>query len=245
MGIQYPKIHLSRHDKRLLVFIAELLLEYPSDDSKTNIPSAYVGLSDKEADKLLDLLEALLKNPDFIESRKFIKGISSLGPDNDKTTRSIYATGLKQREQSTIITHHRWYELQARLGLKKHSYMGKDILPMRAEYFFKMEERLFEELKFDPRVIALLMKLGKDQSQIIEKFQKSHYQSPVDISESVKRLQKEVKNEKVVSRINLSSVAFVISNSAVLFTTRDWSAAGVFSCMIGNAVSSIKEKQAK
>lgn len=241
MGIHNPKIHLSRHDKRLLILIAELLLEPLSNEPKKNLPDSYVALSNDEAHKLLELLDALLKNPDFIESRKFIQGISNLNPATEKAVRSIYATGLKQRDQSTVITHHRWYELQARLGLREHSYMGKQILPMRPEYFFKMEARLFEELKIAPSVANLLMKLGREQSRVIEKFQKNHYQPPVDISESVKKLQKEVKKEGAASRVNLSSVAFVISNSAVLFTTRDWSAAGVFSCMVGHAVGSFKE----
>lgn len=240
MSIQPPSIHLSKNDRKLLAFIARILVEPASDAGHRNIPDTHIALSDEDAEKLIHLLDALLNSPDFIQSCNFIQGMSHLKITNERDTRFVYTTGLRRKSKSTTVIYHSWYELQARLGLRGH-YLAKNVRTMDDEYFFDMEEHLFENLDLDPRVISLLMKLGKERMHIIRQFQMRRY-GAVDISESAKRLQYEVKKKGLASRVDLSAVAFVISNSSVLFTTRDWSAAGVFSCMIGHAVGAVKTK---
>lgn len=121
--------------------------------------------------------------------------------------------------------------------------MGKEILPISVPRFFRMERRLFEELNFHPQVISLLMKLGEEQTEIIAKYLELGYGPTVDLTTPLNVLKEQVNKEGVASRINLSAAAFVVSNCATLFSSRDWAATGVLSCIVGNAISIFTPKQ--
>lgn len=240
MPISTPQPNLTEIDKKLLVLIAKHLLE-KSENCPSNVPTGHIALSDSEAENLLDLLHALLTSDKFEHARRFIKNISDPQENNIREAKLIFSTAIIEIGQS--ITHHRWYELLARLGIKKHKYMGKDIRRMQVDHFFQMERKLFQYLEFDPRIIALLMELGEAQYSVISSYLEEGRGHTVDLAEPVNKLKKRLQVNGVASRIDLSAVAFVLSNSSMLFTTRDWTAAGALSCIAGNAIGIIKSNK--
>lgn len=248
MAIYEPKVFLTKDDKRLLRVIAALLLEDLEKENKNNnVPDDCVELSDEQASELLGLLKKLSENRDFIRAEDFLDKINNLHVENEKEARSVYIAIKADRERNAVLNPHAWYELKSRLGITPHTFKRKKVFPMEDTHFLEMERRLFQRLGFKPKVVSFLMNLGEKEIEALDYLRhrdrgarKSGRPEALN-KKRLKQIEKQVEKNQLILKIDLSSIAFVVSNSAVLFTTRDWTAAGVFSMMIGQALKPVKE----
>lgn len=239
MGIHKPPYHLSHDDKKLLFLLAQLILEEHECD---NLSQEYVPLSNEESEELLHFLNLYMASRSFFEAREYIKLVSNIDKSNDSIIRKFHSKIMRQRKPNIVITHHRWYELKARMGFKEnHHFFGSEIKPMEVSYFLKMEERLFNECGLDPRVIDILMSLAK-QSVVKLKVVDEIIENPTDMKQPFLSSVKEIEDGNFISRINLSRLAFLVTNVSVLFTTRDWEATGISSVIMGSSLELFDKK---
>ncbi len=255
MPIQKPEIYFTKKDKQLLVLISKLLLESMDKDTKSNVPSDCADLSDEEAKKLISLLSQLINSKDFYESIALINGLKSLNSisgngddyyvEDGRTKKLLFATRRRRFNMSTIFfTSSKWNALKCRLGIEEY-HEDSQTAKMTPDYFLKMEMRLFEELEVKEELRNYLITYAENNLNVVEDFQakKIKPKEPFTMREGIKGMIENLKKEKLIKKVNLSSLAFWVSNSSVLFTTRDWTSAGVFSCMVSEAIKSIQPKQ--
>jgi hypothetical protein len=235
MRIQRPKIRLSANEKRILKLICRLITEQDAGTNRIrNTSKDEIALSDEEAEKLVELLGKLFDSRDFLENSAFIKEVSVLGPQNEEKTRIIFNRIYRNRYRNPVAVNYRWYEIKARLGMG-NELLTKEVYPLPSDQFWRMEKILFEDAELPPNATGMLIDLAQMQGQTLERL-RANNETIVRISDDVKRLSSEIKRRKVASILNLGSVAFIIANTSVLFSTRDWTSAGIFSCMVGSAM---------
>lgn len=238
MAIYPPEVHLSKNDKRLLQLLARLLLDAANIKFSDNIPSDQIILTDKEAKKLIELIDSLLNSKEFLFATSFINELSAFPLTGEGRMKDIYLTGLSELgKKSTQMSFYRWNEFKARLGLFNLSVVGnKPISPMRYSYFLKMEEILFKSFDIDPLVMDLLMRTVEGSEKKVLKSLKEANLLPGGIIRGLMTKIKETASSGI-SQINVASAITFISNSSVIFTTRDWGVAGTLSCMAAAAAT--------
>lgn len=247
MPIYPPVPRLTSHDKRLLRLLGELLLHQEiGEQPYKNLPDNAVPLSDLEAVELLSLFETLLENREFREKVIFVENMVEKAPNAEDQARKIYLRGRKQAGRSRAMSSAQWHKFQVRLGIVRGNptWAGETNI-MDFEYFLKMENRFLNSLEIHPRVRALILELvnlaRNDIEDIRLKNKKIKFRILSDILTPLFNRLKSNENIKLavreVSKYDLAAAFTLISNSAVMFTTRDWGVAGTISTMAGALIA--------
>ena len=114
---------------------------------------------------------------------------------------------------------------------------------MTFDYFVSMERKLLRTLAIDPRVQDLLERTLLASQQQIENARSGNAPIPTGHSvESVKAFRDAMRRERRVLRTYATSTIFLVADTGVLFSTRDWSVAGTLSTMAGAIAAPLVEK---
>jgi hypothetical protein len=240
-NVYKPAIFLNSREKELLRVLAELLVsQYSAPKGPTNFTSKEVVLSDAEAERLFQLLVQLMSSREFIEKSAFVAYACQEGLFSNNRARQIFINYSRRNGYTKALTNVAWENFVERFN---GSGRGPSKLitaeEMSLEHFYAMEKKLFSELvPYSFLITELLIYIRRVESQI-EQARHNQLRYSIDLMKSVSVFADCLSSgNRLFSRINLSSVFIVVANTGVLFTTRDWNAAGGLST-IGGALLSI------
>lgn len=255
MGIYRPSPKLTRLDRELIKLIAKLLLQSVQSATKNqNLANDQVPLSDKEADRLLSLLEKLQKSAEFQTKQFFVSELIKTPiqhPDDGKKFQKIYMAGRRGLGKSDVVGLGQWYEFLMRAGIirtdsdiPRRQYIQTPAV-MDKEYFLRMEASLLEILGVHPRVVRLLIWMVNEHLEIPsspnERINALRNKFKLPLLNRTKELFSsmisEINLSSTVSQMNLASAGLLVADSTVMFMTRDWSVASFFSTVAGGALS--------
>lgn len=243
MGIYRPDLALTRDDREALLLLAQLVLA-TDGDSRGNLSPDAVTLSPTEAKKLLELLEQFSSSKLFVEGSFFAEGMANGDGWHNDRLREIYLSWRSRRWHSRVMSGATWREFVFRLGFNASqnawvwpSRVDRSPLrPMTLPYFLAMEKKLLSTTHLHPRVAELVVNFVEQGLPEIKNIQDKNtkiregsirsfvMQTTHEISEHVGG------NERSpMTRKKIIALSTIIMDTAVLFTTRDWTAAGVLS----------------
>lgn len=248
MSINKPSVNFSTEEKALLIFISEILLEYlDSQGGNSNLPEKHIALTDKQCIELKGLISKLLAHPKFDVVDLFFKLIHLNRFSGGERAKKIYMEGRSSLGKSTAMSSYQWDELRQRIGgLSWSDTLIVRTEPMSEAHFLKMETMLFNELYNEEKLIkqSVANYLSLQTLKRLGKLQKKRARRKNTQIKSVKyifeKLNEAAQKQKMLTVENLEAAAFVLSNSSVLFTTRDWTATGVLSLMVGTSFNVLK-----
>ena len=232
MAIKKPKIKLTKDEKSLLKILSKLILEFEEYKNLSNIPTAKAVLNDEEADKLYKLLNKYIESRKLYELDYFVSNIFKTNSKIQKDLKKHYTHKLKDYSGNAIVMSFRFNEFKERLGHTSSDYNGPPITPMPQEYFLEMEKLLFNSIDMNPRLQEILLQTVSKQGFKIDKIKSRKIRKKISIRETLKDFSTQVKKQ-FIDKENLVSAAIIISNSSVIFSTRDWSVAGTLSVLSG------------
>ena len=244
MPVPEPNPAFSAHEKRLLALLAKLLLEsLRQQDRVSNVAADEVALSDTDAAELLDLLQQLLTTRSFVVGANFVESLSK-GSSTQGATRETYLAERRDRGRPRSMASRQWAEFVRRLGLSP-SYPSPLVPnPMPFDTFVRLEQRLLRTAGVNPRIGAVIVRAIAQTRGEIEDIRTGHRPiSAGKILELIRNLSNDLdstrspRREITVRRV--VGVTTIVSNVSVLFTTRDWTVAGVISAMAGAAIAGI------
>lgn len=249
MTIQKPSPGLNRDTQRLLELLDELLSHADIVDHVGNRSANTVLLSDKEGSELALLFDRLLESRDFIETLYFVDQLYGRSEPDLNALKTIFVAASKRKGrpvniQSTL----KWQQFMIRLGVKLPMWPNHNIRPMPFDYFLRMERQLLEYLRLNDHTCQIMMKIverGRERQEQIRKFNFDEirgerldrlYEPQSSLLARVRKRAREIFSDTIrrdVSAEQLGGLAIIVSNSAVMFTTRDWGVAGTISTMSG------------
>lgn len=242
MAIYEAEPIFSRHEKRLLILLSKLMLEFLERNSLTNMPTDEVLLTDDEARELAELLDQLINSKEFAEKAYFVEAATHKNFLYDRTAREIYLARRKQRGRSRAMASTHWNRFVDRLQPGRAFIPGSHSGLMSFDYFLNMEKKLFESIQLDARIVNHVIRQIKETQSNVDNARSG--KSPFEngfIQSALRRIIKRDNSKKNVSpsehRVavdRISAVLTIISNSSVLFSTRDWGVAGTISTMSGS-----------
>jgi hypothetical protein len=248
MAIYEPVPKLDARRARLLYLLGKLIDESLRVGGDTNRQHDVVALSIAERKELLALLAELIEDRSIIVSLSFVDGLAGVGNLTESQLREIYLSERKRRGRTRALASKQWADFWARLGRQSGwSRWGVATEKMSYEHFLEMERRLFRALRFPEKVRAYLIERVTAVRDTVEGI--LELRDIVTASESLSRrtmdLLKQLKSAlqsadgSSLSTSQVAGLAIVVSNLSVLFTTRDWSAAGTMSAISGGGVQLI------
>lgn len=227
MGIQPPAPSLNSADKRLLRLLGELVL-YRSGN---NIKEEDVPLTDGEATELLHLLDELVASKQFAHKIHLAQELARQSePDRD-----IYLSGRKDAGKSRAMASKQWADFLSRLGRKQPWTPWRLSEQLPEVDFYRMERRLFESLGVDPQVATLAMEIVSMETREAMQIASGNKPMVMFIINAIIMPMRSILFEKntdgswALSRAGVASLWSIIANTSVIFTTRDWSVAGIYS----------------
>lgn len=237
-----PSPGLSDTDKRILNLLSIIITE-SLEESLSNKFSAHAVLSDAQARELLRLLQALLEDERFLRKLAFANLIADTSPsDISLDIKLVRLTGKRPIGAGIGMTSASMRKWRVRLGALRPS-LQRDPSPMTFAHFVKMEQKLLEELEVDPRVIDAVLRLASHSEPAFRRLIAAINGAAADRADSPRifrlsdfrklttsladRHLRELPKDKAIGLFTL------ISNTTVIFTTRDWGVAGTISTMCG------------
>ncbi len=233
-NIYRPKPSMSSNDRRLIALLEHLLSGADGSERPTNLEERSIALTDKEAHELASRIDDFLEGKEFWQKAAIVEALSS---GNSDRAREPYLAARSARGASRVMSGRHYQDFLVRLG--QSSAFSPDVRKMEFEHFLRMELRLFENLDLSPRSLAMLQRFLRLHEAEIElaRSGKKPLTSGAIIS-AVKGLR-----PKFDARGELMDTYWttnravgaltLISNSSVMFGTRDWNVAGVISAMAG------------
>jgi len=243
MSSRGPSPKLSETDKALLLLLSKILIENVEGISE-NLDQSQVVLTDEQAEKLCGLLEQLMQEESFFRRLAFVNQIIDTDPLDEKLDlKLVRITGKRPFAAGMGMTSENMRKWRVRLGVAPKKSLH-DPVPMTFTHFLKMEEKLLNKMDVNPRVSALALQAASQNEGAFLQLLRAINGDPKNSAHvsSVVRLQhlrrkfieplsdphkRELPKERVVGLFT------VISNTSVLFTTRDWGVAGTISTMCG------------
>ena len=242
MAASPPEPEFSSSDKKLLILMGRLLLEYVDQEaSNSNLPVGKVTLTDSEAAELMERLEELASSRQFLESAYFVEGITSPDAREETRVREIYLSGRRKRGRSRLMSTAEWLDFKARMGISQEVYSGrKQTTPMSFTYFQKLERRLLSAAGLDKRVIDVVMGIVVSQHQQVERLRKRQLTLRHGIIRSIVlaslfRWRDQIR-EREFSSNKMAAAITVVTDTSILFTTRDWNVVGTLSTIAAASV---------
>lgn len=248
MAIFRPEPRLSAREKRLAQLLINLLEERMDLEKHGNLPKDKVVISQEEKKELLSLLEDYRSSKGFLHRLSFLGFLSPREYDEERA-RELYLSGRKASGKTRALASMQWAELQIRIygAYMRITHPYKQWVShvsgsMSFEYFLKMEEKLFQKFKIMDGTKKYLMKIVTSAESFVEDFRSGdESQKHIDYKELVRTLISEIEkylklpDNHELSNGQVACLAIIIANFSVLFTTRDWSAAGVISSVAGSS----------
>jgi len=248
MAIVAPEIRLNSSEKELLTLLADLVV-VPSELNRSNLGSDQVCLSDRDADRLMELLTLLIESPRFQEGAYFVERLSQVEEAGDDL-REIYLSWRKRLGRSRVMASRQWSDFLLRLGFIRTKYrnsVGPAGMPneMDLEHFIKMEASLLSQNGISPRVKNLVLGVISKYAKDLDDVRHGETPLPKDSIRSVPaRLLADLKSCQIsqmgLAPLPTSQVAglmTIVTDMSVLFSTRDWSVTGTLSTMAGGLAS--------
>ncbi|MBS0269150.1 MAG: hypothetical protein JSS54_09245 [Proteobacteria bacterium] len=238
-----PPANLSQIDKAVLRLLSKILIENV-DGCGGNHEPGKVSLSDHQASELLELLEILIQDERFFRRLAFVNQIVDASPLDEKLDLKLARlTGKRPIGAGIGMTSENMRKWRVRLGAS-FPQQANDPLPMTFTHFLKLEQKLLNELGVDPRVAGLVMNAAARNEQVFLSLLRSinGQNGPAAEAPKVFRLQdltrkflkplsdahvREFPKDRVVGLFTM------VSNTSILFTTRDWGVAGTISTLCG------------
>lgn len=246
MAIYDPALFLTANDKELLRLLGELVLTDEGVEWQSNHESEYTPLSDREARKLLELLEEFVSTKRFIESAYFVEKLFSDSYDSIEL-REIYLKWRRKYGKSRAVATVQWQNFLARLGAIS-PFEGADRVWYRAsasrmslDHFLRMEEKLLETAGLSPRIRALVMTYLRSRAESVEQVRNRKTRmhigqvsaKPKEIITALKCDQQSQFGHQPLKTSKIAAVITIVMDFSALYTTRDWSVTGFMSTVAG------------
>lgn len=244
MAIYEPTLILSETDREALVLLAQLALA--SQGEQSNVTCDTIALSPAEARRLLILLEEFANSKLFLEGSYFAEGIANgEGRTNDRL-KEIYLSWRTRRGRTRVASTYTWNEFIFRIGGEASQEAGMwpsqlnrtPLRPMTLQHFVLMEAKLASVAGLHPRIKNLIIKLVEQARPQLDDLrerkaivQKGSIRAFVDMF--VRDLSDQIKGQEKspMTRQRIVALSTIVMDTAALFATRDWTAAGVLSSL--------------
>jgi len=247
MAIYDPQLFLSRDDRELLRLLAELLLSCEDGKEDQNRSIEEVPLSYHESQSLLELLEQFVESRKFQEGSYFIEKLFSPASLYDKKLRDIYMSWRGRYGKSRSVAYIQWENFLGRVGIWTNQRGNPNVWyrasaqPMPFDHFLRMEQRLAQGAGLSLRVQALVLKFVAARAAALEKIRRGDdrledgqiREPPTKLLEGLKRQHSSMTGTAPISTTKLAGILTIVMDFSVLFTTRDWSVAGLLSATAG------------
>jgi hypothetical protein len=243
VAIYEPKLILSAADREALVLLAQLALASQGED-QGNISCDAVALSPAEARHLLELLEQFAGSRLFLEGAYFTEGLANGQGWHDDRLREIYLSWRVRRGRTRVASTQAWREFMLRAGFyfSENAWMWprdlkrNPLRPMTLQHFLAMERKLVSASGLHPRVASLIVSFVESAIPTLEALRERKAQVRLGsiknfVDRFVHDLRDHIKGrEKTpMTRRKVIAISTIVMDTAALFATRDWTAAGVLS----------------
>ncbi|WP_394688370.1 hypothetical protein [Hoeflea sp.] len=245
MKIYQPEIHDGERISRAAQLLGRLIESQRSDfPSTNNVPADHVVFSQSEAAELAELLKFLSDDKRFWIKMKFVEGMLNFGPENEGYLRETYLSERRLLGKTRALASKQWADYLARLGIASPwSKWGSGATKMPFEHFRRMEEILLRRFRVPNGAISSAM---DGLSQLEPEFDRGLFEEGVraarrefieDFYRFIEKFTDFLRSNRdgsVFSTAKSISIMIVLVDSSVLFTSRDWSAAGTMSTVAGS-----------
>jgi hypothetical protein len=250
MAIARPEVRFTLAEKELLRLLSELLVSQTAHLG-ANYTENEVALSDREAARLIELLEELLSSKKFLEGCFFAEEITKGSRADIGRLRNIFTEWRNRSGRAKSMSWIHWNEFLMRFNLvtmPSHERLLPNRKQMEFDYFLKMERILLQNSGVAPQVTGLVLRMISKRSDYIEEARQGHREIKANtISSEIKRLVEEMKIDGH-ARLSVGSISAqraaglltIVADSAAMFTTRDWGVAGTLSTMAGAFAITVK-----
>ncbi len=235
-------------EKRLIMLLGQLLFDSLGDaHALSNRPPNHVLLSSEEANEVLEDVKHYVNSRTFLEQAYFTE--ASLQGDFNDRAREIFLSGRTKRGRTRTMAAKQWDEFQRRLGFGGTPYYRKSVSPMPFSLFQKMERKLLLKAGIKAPIVDVVMSEISRQEENISRIRAQQhsvrYGAIKHAAENIlEGLRSTVSSMSVqsISKHQAAGAITLIADSAVMFTTRDWSVAGTLSTMAGALVVTLQPK---
>lgn len=247
MAIYNPEIFLSKEDRELLYLLASLLLGYEDGEPIGNRVLGEIPLSYQESARLLDLLEQFVSSRKFRDGSYFIEKFFGAADREEKQLREIYLAWRRRYGKSRSAASVQWENFVRRIGIWPIDRHRPDVWyrpsaePMDINHFLAMERRLAQSTGVSSRVQALILKflmvrivaLGKMRRGELTLEDGQVRELPLSLLTKLQQQHTSPTGTAPISTTKLTGILTIVMDFSVLFTTRDWSVAGLLSATAG------------
>jgi len=245
VAIYEPKLILSDADRDALVLLAQMALA-SQGESQGNISPDAVTLSPREAKHLLELLEQFSSSKLFLEGAYFIEGLANGKGWHDDRLRQIYFSWRVRRGRTRVASTQAWREFILRAGFYfsdnawtwPRDLSRNPLRPMTLQHFLAMERKLISAAGLHPRVANLIVSFVEDALPALGNLrERKAAVRPGSIKSFVDRFVRDLKDhingreKQPMTRRKVIAISTIVMDTAALFATRDWTAAGVLSSL--------------
>ena len=246
MAIYEPEVRLSVIERELLQLLAELII-IDSPIALSNLPDNETVLSDRQAALLIELLEEFANSKKFLESSYFVEQLSKGQARPDAELKEIFLSWHRHYGRARILSSAHWYEFLNRLGLENFNggYLAGSTFirgrQMPYEHFRKMESLLLQQPGISSRVRSIISAVVDRYAADVNAVRKGEKEIPSGvisrlpklIISSLKREGSSSLNSGAIPSAQVAGLMTILTDTSVLFTTRDWSVAGTMSTIAG------------
>ena len=245
MAIYKPELLLSRNDREALVLLGQLALASQDELGGNNVGDV-VALSPVEAVRLLQLLEDFVSSRLFLEGSYFAEEIGNGDADSNERLKGIYLSWRSRRGFTTVLAGQRWRELVFRAGFNSsedawiwpHALQRSPLRPMKLDHFLGMERKLAAVSGLHPRVQKLLLTFVESRLPNIKALRDRKAKIlPGEVRSCVERFISDLSDHSIgrerapMKQSRVVAIATIVMDTAALFSTRDWTIAGVISSL--------------
>lgn len=212
---------------------------YARPKFQMNHPYENIPMTDKELEDLHFLLDEYINSREFRLKAYFVESLFDRNLDSDARARSIYfAERAIRGRRSRTMSGRIWQNFKARLGLGLTFPATRPVRRMTYEHFQKMEGRLLSTMRLSARTIQKLLDQVSSAKLLVDSVrQRSRDLKDFSIKGALFEPILNLVRAHMLSPIRelpaaqISAVLLIVSNLGVIFTTRDWDAAGVISAI--------------
>ena len=249
MAHSSPELRWTPDEKELLSLLAQLVAD-PTRESSNFRSEREVVLSDREADRLVDLLQQFSASRKFQDGSYFVELLFGGLEFDEPVAREIYLSWRKRHGRTRALASTHWQEFLVRIGLSTDTggYLrgtyGIQARRMDLSYFLKLEAILLRSASLDPRLVGLISRILEAHRTAIESVRSGENKIAAgNIRNLPQNVALEVKSNRgsvgvePMSTLKAASLMLLVADVSVLFTTRDWNVVGTLSSMSSAVIS--------
>jgi hypothetical protein len=231
----------SDRDRQIIAILAKYLSDFAENSRKSNsLQEERIRLSDQDADRLIDLLSALVADKRFQEKAAFVEAVSAGVRDTSGRWKRIYAS-----RSSTLGESIRRQDIDAEWNKFINSFAQ-----MPFQDFISLEREILASFDISPSVCEYIMNIIYLSRESVDMpvVRKSivHRNTLLNLfNAEIKRLHDSIGQPSfagILAKTNFSALSIIVMNTAVLFVSRDLSVAGELSTLSGATFALKKDK---